>query len=419
MRLTFALAILAALLSSTAHAAQPILKDNDTVALIGDSITNQLQYTVYIEDYLVMCQPAQNLRVIPFGTNSQTTRGFLEQESDIVLMFHPNVATILFGMNDGEYSTQQEKRTAAFSKTQTELVQKLKREGTRDVILASASCVDPDFFKSDWIKPDAYNRALAVLGDAGKSVAKEQTLPFADVHTLFQQTMTTAKAKYGPKYDLAGNDGIHPSSNGHLIIAYALLKSMACDGNIGTITVDLANNKADASAGHKILSFNKNTLDIESSRYPFCFSSQREPDKSWSTAGIANCMPFNDDLNRLTLLIKNLPGKKAKITWGTLTKEFSAEDLDKGINLAEQFSPNPFTEPFFALHKKIEQKQQAERELYHTEIKALTTLAARLPNDRAALQKITTDLLEEDENREKSIHNALTPIHHQLQIQPE
>ena len=39
-------------------------------------------------------------------------------------------------------------------------------------------------------------------------------------------------------------DGVHPAANGHLIMAYAFLKGLGCDGNVGTITLDLAGNHA-------------------------------------------------------------------------------------------------------------------------------------------------------------------------------
>ena len=35
------------------------LKSGDYVAVIGDSITEQKQYSVFIEDYLLMCEPVK------------------------------------------------------------------------------------------------------------------------------------------------------------------------------------------------------------------------------------------------------------------------------------------------------------------------------------------------------------------------
>ncbi|HEX8913590.1 MAG TPA: hypothetical protein VF796_14625, partial [Humisphaera sp.] len=38
------------------------LKDGDAVAIVGDSITEQKQYSVSIETYLLACQPAKGLK---------------------------------------------------------------------------------------------------------------------------------------------------------------------------------------------------------------------------------------------------------------------------------------------------------------------------------------------------------------------
>ena len=82
-------------------------------------------------------------------------------------------------------------------------------------------------------------------------VAQQQGVVFANVLDPMIDVMTKAKAKYGREYHLAGGDGVHPDPNGHLVMAYAFLKALGCDGNIGAINVDLGQGKATASAGHR------------------------------------------------------------------------------------------------------------------------------------------------------------------------
>jgi hypothetical protein len=43
------------------------LHSGDTLAICGDSITEQKMYSVFIEDYLLMCQPATNLAAHQFA----------------------------------------------------------------------------------------------------------------------------------------------------------------------------------------------------------------------------------------------------------------------------------------------------------------------------------------------------------------
>ena len=92
-----------------------------------------------------------------------------------------------------------------------------------------------------------YNKTLGQLRDIAREVAQEEGVPFADVHEPMMAACAKAKAKFGAKYHTAGADGIHPDRNGHLVMAYAFLKALGCDGDIGTIRVDLAAGKAEAT----------------------------------------------------------------------------------------------------------------------------------------------------------------------------
>ena len=71
--LVFVVAIVA---SFAARAADGKLEQGDYVAVIGDSITEQRLYSKFIEDYLLMCKPALDLRATQFGWGGETARLF-------------------------------------------------------------------------------------------------------------------------------------------------------------------------------------------------------------------------------------------------------------------------------------------------------------------------------------------------------
>src|SRR6185436_7649799 len=79
------------------------LRDGDLVAICGDSITEQKLYSVYIEDYLLMCQATPNLEAAQFGWSGEVSWGFLARMNNDVGPFKPTVATTCYGMNDGGY----------------------------------------------------------------------------------------------------------------------------------------------------------------------------------------------------------------------------------------------------------------------------------------------------------------------------
>src|SRR4051794_29824631 len=60
------------------------LKDNEYLAICGDSITEQKLYSVYIEDYLLMCKPHANVKAAQFGWGGETVGGFLHRMSNVL-----------------------------------------------------------------------------------------------------------------------------------------------------------------------------------------------------------------------------------------------------------------------------------------------------------------------------------------------
>ena len=102
------------------------LHDGDFVAVIGDSITEQKDYSVNIEDYLLMCKPAPELRSMQFGWGGETAEGFKNRMVNDCFRYHPTVATTCYGMNDGGYGPMDEKRAAWYHDNQKAIVQGMK-----------------------------------------------------------------------------------------------------------------------------------------------------------------------------------------------------------------------------------------------------------------------------------------------------
>ena len=123
----FATLILVLTSFSATLAAEPQLQPGDYVAVIGDSITEQQLYSKYIEDYLLMCQPAVNLRVTQFGWGGETAPGFANRMANDMLRFDATVATTCFGMNDGRYAPMTPDTGKAYRDGQLSIVRQLKR----------------------------------------------------------------------------------------------------------------------------------------------------------------------------------------------------------------------------------------------------------------------------------------------------
>jgi lysophospholipase L1-like esterase len=414
--LSTAVAVVAGLACVSAASAETLLKPNDYVAIIGDSITEQKLYSLYMEDYLLMCQPASGLRTTQFGWGGETARGFANRMENDMLRFKPTVATTCFGMNDGGYSPMDPEKANRYRDGQTSVVEQLKKSGTPLIVVGSPGCVDSDTWRSN--VPGAalmYNKTLAEERDIAREVAQSQGVVFADVFTPMIDAMAKAKAKYGKGYHVAGGDGVHPAQNGHLIMAYAFLKALGCDGNLGEINVDLAGGKAEASGGHKVLSYDKGAVEIESTRYPFCF--EGDPANPGATRGVIEFFPFNADLNRLTLKVAGAPATGAKVTWGPASKQFTAEQLAAGINLAAEFLDNPFVQPFHKVEAQIRQQQEFETPLVKTLIHFTPFSKELAPDEAAPLERVIDAGIRRDRSLAEASSAAVVPVRHKLSIE--
>jgi lysophospholipase L1-like esterase len=414
-RLPFVL-LLASYFLGTVDAAEPLLKPGDLIAVIGDSITQQKIYSVYIEDYLLMCQPVK-VRVMQFGWDGQSANSYNYRMENDTLRFKPTVITTCYGMNDGGYRPMSPQTGEMYRKAQQEIIDKAKKAGVRTILVGSPGCVDSVMFRAAVHPPAAvYNQTLAALRDIDRELAQSNDVGFVDVHTPMYDVMLKAKAKFGPEYHVPGPDGFHPQANGHLVMAYTFLKGLGCTGDIGTITVKMTSNHADVTDGHKLLSCNQGTVELESTRYPFCFFG--DPKDPNATAGITEFFPFNNDLNRLTLIIQDPPAETCKITWGNSAKTFTKSQLMAGINLAAEFLDNPFSEPFRKVEALVREQQNYETPLVQSLINKLPELEKMIPEEKASFQRIAVRATQKDQELFNQAASAVVPVRHKILIQP-
>jgi lysophospholipase L1-like esterase len=415
--ITFIIGITCGLIA-TSHAAEPVLRANDRLAICGDSITEQRVYSVFVEDYLLMCQPAPRVTTVQFGWGGETSWQFLPRIEHDVLPFKPTVATIFYGMNDGGYAALTPEREKQFRDAMTGAVREFKSAGVR-VVVASPGCVDTHYFDKRYTPGHhvVYNKTLATLRDIAREIATAEQCPFADVYSVMLDVQAKAKARYGAEYPLAGPDGFHPVANGHLVIAYALLKALGCDGDLGTISVDARSGKASATGGHEVVSSRDGTITIKSSRYPFCFygdpAGPNEPRSPYSTKGILDFLPFNQDLNRFRLVVTGLTSDRAKVTWGGVTKEFATAQLSSGINLANEFLDNPFSEPFKRVEAAVRVQQDFETPMVRNLINGVRQL---LPDERTAYGQLVSAAMAKDTALAAEAAKAVAAVTHTIRI---
>jgi hypothetical protein len=314
-------------------------------------------------------------------------------------------------MNDFHYRPYELGIGQVYASNMTDVVLAFESAGTR-VVVGSPGCMG--FTIPPWgsfVRGTSLERniSLCALRDIDINIADLEHTGFADVFWNMYVAQYTAREWYGTNYAFAGKDSVHPGWAGHLVMAYAFLKALDVPGTIGTFTVDLRGNKATVSPGHELVSFQNGELTIKSARYPFCATG--ELNNSDSIRSGMSLVPFNQDLNRLTLIVKGAKAKNYEVTWGAARRTYSAEQLAKGVNLAADFEINPFSEAFAAVDKAVAKKQEYETQ----------QIKADFHGDagKTDMEKTVTDTEQAREPLVAAIKEAFVPVTHTIVLTPQ
>jgi lysophospholipase L1-like esterase len=388
-----------------------LLREGDRLAIVGDSITEQKRYSRIIETYLTVCVPELKITARQFGWSGEKADGFLARMTNDCLRFNPTVATLCYGMNDHLYRTFDLVNAALYASNYTAIVRAFQAAGTR-VVLGSPGCVGkvPHWKRPDLFTTDELNVSLCAFRDIDIGIAEQTGVRFADVFWPMLRAGYEGQTRFGTtneSYMISGKDGVHPGWSGHLLMAWSFLRAMGLDGAIGTITVDLATQTAKATAGHAIESVANGAVTVTSSRYPFCATGATNSDDSIRSG--MELVPFNQELNRFELVVKNATAAHYKVTWGEETRTYSAGELAAGVNLAADFAVNPFSDAFRRVDEAVAAKQAYET----TQIKNAFHGAEGRADMAAAVERTEAGRVPLAE----AINAAFVPVKHVIRIQ--
>jgi lysophospholipase L1-like esterase len=387
-----------------------LLEKGDRLAICGDSITEQKRYSRIMETYLTVCVPQLEITVRQFGWSGEVAPGFLNRMKNDCLRFDPDIATTCYGMNDHRYQPYKAEFGDKYRDSSQAIIRMFKENDVK-VIQGSAGTVGkmPHWVKQAKGSVKDLNLSLLELRNIDVKLAQEEKVYFADVFLPMLIEGFNAKQKYGSDYMISGKDGVHPGWAGQLVMAYAFLEAMGLDGEIGTISLDIGSGKAKSSDGHSVLSSNKNQVELESTRYPFCATGELDKDSSIRSG--MTLVPFNQKLNRFMLKVSNAKADRYKVTWGEASKSYSAAQLAQGVNLAADFHVNPFSEAFNSVDSAVIKKQSYEtkqiKQLFHGD------------EGRADMEMTVAQTEKTRAPMAKAIKQAFVPVKHTIHIEVE
>jgi lysophospholipase L1-like esterase len=347
MRKLVALAVAA--LTATPLLAQPksfFFQPNDRVVFLGDSITEQYQYSTYIELYLTTRFPKANFVFLNAGIGGDTANGGANRFQLHVLDDKPTAVTINFGMNDGGYGKFDEGRNKTY-REKTEAMLKVAKDAGVRVALCSPNAVDPRVKSNGAEYFETQKQFYAPL----KDIAAKYDMPFADQYAVTRSAVE-AMTKDDPKAEKAKPyyDGFHTSPPGGLLMAHAILTQLKAPPLVSHVG---------HSVGSGVKEIGCQVTDLTSSDTAVSFTRTDDAlplpiQKDWLPM-----LPYTNelkDLNRYELLVTGLKaGKYDVLIDGVTVATHTNKELAEGVNLGNATSGPVFDHAqkvFEAINKK-------------------------------------------------------------------
>jgi lysophospholipase L1-like esterase len=309
------------------HAQEFFFKPNDRIVFLGDSITEQYQYSTDIELYLTTRFPTWNLTFINAGISGDTATGGANRFAAHVLAEKPTCVTINFGMNDAGYGNFDPNRHKPYVENTTKMLAAAKAAGVR-VGLVSPNAVDrrvQERFKNYLETQKEFYAPL-------KEIAAANGAAFVDQYAITRAALEKMEADKADKVIPFG-DGFHTSPNGGMLMAHAILTGLNAPPVVSYAAVDLNNNTVmgtNCTVEELIKPSPDAKKDISFKRIDNALPIPVQPD--WMS--LLPYMNHLTDLNMYGLKVIGLDAGNYNVGIdGVDVATFSAEDLAKGVNL--------------------------------------------------------------------------------------
>lgn len=396
---------IAALTVSSATAADDFFfKDGDRVMFLGDSITEQYQYSNDIEAYLTTRFPKWRLQFLNAGISGDTATGGAGRFKTHVLDEKPTALTINFGMNDGGYGKFDKNRCDQFIKNTEKMLEAAKAAGVR-VALCSPNAVDRRFKSNGAEYLETQKEFYAPLAVS----AEKFGIPFSDQYAKTRaalEKMETDKADNVKPFP----DGFHTAPSGGLFMAHAILTGLKAPAVVSDVTIDVPTSKVTEKAC-KVTGLSADPAALEFSRLDDAIPFAIAPD-------FVSLLPYiNDlkDLNYYGLKVTGLAsGKYAVAIDGAEVAQYSAEELAAGVNLA-----NATKGPVFDQAKKVRDLINAKNQQVHQRFRGVVMFNAPDWLADVAAERKGAELQKRFEKisaDQAAIYEAVQPVKHLFAI---
>lgn len=351
----------------------PVFKDGDRVAFVGNSITCGGHYHSYIWLYYMTRFPDRRIDVFNEGVGGDVAKQ-MAQRLDKVFGHKPTVVTLSFGMNDTGYMDYTLPENAGIGRKNVEtscndykLIEDVykKHPKIQKILIGSSPYDETSRFNK--VPFPGKNKLIQDISDFLKGRAQANQWGFVD----FNRSMTEINEREqqtDSTFTLCGGDRVHPTTDGHLVMAYLFLKAQGlADKPVADVVIDASTQAVNRAENCKIsdLIVSPQTVSFNylANSLPYPIDTSHYNNELHTQADALNVIPFMDEMNYEGLAVKGLPGGYYLLKIGGKTiARLTAGELKRGVNLAS-YDNTPQQEQAQQIRRMNEQRWFMEREM--------------------------------------------------------
>lgn len=364
--------------------------NGDRVTFVGNSITEAGSYLSNIWLYYMTRFPDQKIEIINKGIGGNVSSQMNKRFERDVMSVKPTVVVLTFGMNDSKYFEYLDKIpdqnvVSAIVKESKDgydqLESKFQKLPNVRKILMSSSPYDETLKKDEPGEKVLFGKTetMRQIANFQKQSAVQNNWIYVDLLEPMLKIQQKEQEK-DPKFTLTSNDRVHPEEEGHFAMSYLFLKSQGLEKfPVADVEINHKTQKVIKQENCFITDLRSTTKGLyfsylaKSLPFPVDTNQNKWPNATKQSRAL-KVIPFNEELNREILKITALEkGEYSLFIDDVKIGQFSAEEMAKGINMAEIPSTPQYHQAYslLSLNKLRKEYEDKLREYYWLQFSCL------------------------------------------------
>ena len=351
----------------------PVFREGERVAFVGNSITCGGRYHSYIWLYYMTRFPGMRIDMFNEGVGGDVVLQ-MTQRMDKVFEHNPTIVTLTFGMNDvgymdftlpgNEITGKNNVKTSLNNYRQLEKM--LKGYPQIKKILIGGSPYD-ETSQFNRVPFPGKNDLIVEIADSLAESAKQNKWNFIDFNRPMV-AINQREQRFDSTFTLCGRDRVHPSTDGHMVMAYLFLKAQGLtDRPVADVVIDATGKSTTRAVNCSVTDLSVSPQQISftylANALPFPVDSSFYDNELHNQADALKVIPFMEEMNQEGLTVAGLQdGYYLLKIGGREIARLTSHQLSRGINLAA-YGNTPQYEQAQHIARLNEQRWLMEREM--------------------------------------------------------